>query len=76
MKTTDDWEALTKGLLKAELKRRSITYQQLAIMLRGVGVEETPENVANKINRGKFGAVFFVQCLSVIGCKIVRLSDE
>lgn len=72
---SQDWEAKVKGLLKAELKRRDITYQQLVEKLAGMGIMETPENIANKISRGKFTAVFLVQCLEAIGCKTVRLGE-
>lgn len=70
-----DWEAKVKSILKAELKRRDVTYQQLSGKLAAVGVTETPENIANKISRGKFSAVFMMQCLEVIGCKIIRLGE-
>lgn len=75
MKTDVDWSAQAKGLLKAELKRRGITYQELATRLATLGVEETPENIANKISRGKFTAVFLLQCLDAVGCQILRLED-
>ncbi len=70
-----DWEAKVKGLLKAELKRRDITYQELAEKLTAIGVTETPQNIANKISRGKFSAVFLMQCLDVIGCQTVRWGE-
>lgn len=70
-----DWEAKVKGLLKAELKRRDVTYHQLAEKLVAIGVAESPENIANKISRGKFSAVFLLQCLEVIGCNTLRLGD-
>lgn len=72
---SQDWEGKVKGLLKAELKRRDVTYQQLAEKLAATGVSETPENIANKISRGRFSAVFMVQCLEVIGCQTIRLGD-
>jgi len=70
-----NWEAKVKGLLKAELKRRDITYQELAQKLATAGIVETPENIANKISRGKFSAMFLVQCLEVIGCQTISLAD-
>lgn len=70
-----DWEGKVKGLLKAELKRRDVTYQELAEKLTAIGIAETPENIANKISRGKFSAVFMTQCLEVIGCQTIRLAD-
>jgi Domain of unknown function (DUF6471) len=36
-------------------------------------VNETPENIANKISRGKFTAVFFLQCTEAIGAKTIHL---
>jgi hypothetical protein len=32
--------------------------------------DESAENIANKISRGKFTAVFLLQCLEAVGCKI------
>jgi hypothetical protein len=70
------WEALAKGILKGELKRRNVSYQELANRLAEIGVHETPQNIANKVSRGRFTAVFMLQCLSVIGCKDVRLDNQ
>ena len=72
----DDWAALSKGLLKSELVKRSISYQRLAELLAKIGVNETAENLANKVNRGKFSATFLLQCLKAIDCKVLRISDE
>lgn len=63
----DDWIDKVKGILKAELSRKNVSYKKLALKLNAIGVEETAENINNKINRGKFSAVFLIQCLSVIG---------
>ena len=75
MITIQNWENKAKGLLKAELKRRNITYPELVEKLALLGVVETPENIANKISRGKFTAVFLMQCMDAIGCQTLRLSD-
>lgn len=68
-----DWTEKTKGLLKSELKRRNVTYGQLVEKLAEIGVKETDVNIRNKIARGGFTAVFFVQCLEAIGVKELRL---
>ena len=70
-----DWAAEIKGLLKGELKRRNVSYQELVDRLKEVGVNETPANIANKISRGGFSAIFLIQCMRVIGCQTLRLSD-
>ncbi len=75
MSTDQQWENKVKGLLKAELKRRNVTYQELVEKLAVLGVTETPENIANKISRGKFTAVFLMQCLDAIGCQTLRLAE-
>ena len=68
-----DWHARVKGILRAELKRRNLGYRELAERLGALGVHETERNIANKVSRGGFSAVFFVQCLEAIGAKEVRL---
>lgn len=69
------WEAKVKGYLKAELKRRGLSYAQLVDKLAAIGVSETEPNIRNKLARGKFTAVFFVQCLEAIGASSLRLSE-
>lgn len=62
-----------EGLLKAEIKRRNVTYSQLFAKLEAIGVVDSEPNIRNKISRGKFTAVFFLQCLEAIGANTVRL---
>jgi hypothetical protein len=68
-----DWHGLVKGMLKAEIKRRNMTYEQLSAKLAEIGVRETTDNLRVKISRGGFSAVFFVQCLRAIGCQSIDL---
>jgi hypothetical protein len=70
------WQERTKGILKAELKRRGLGYRELAEKLTVLGIPETERNIANKISRGGFTAVFFLQCLVAIGCHTLRLEDS
>lgn len=70
-----DYEALAANLLKAELKRKGITYAQLVEKLAAIGVDEKEVNVRNKLSRGKFTAAFLLQCLSATGTSSLRLSD-
>jgi hypothetical protein len=68
-----EWEDRVKGLLKAELKRRNVTYSELVGKLADLGVMDSEPNIRNKISRGKFTAVFLIQCLAAIGAKDLRL---
>lgn len=71
--TEQAWDARVKGILKAELKRKNVTYAQLVDKLAAIGVKDTEPNIRNKIARGKFTAVFMIQCLDAIGSKDIHI---
>src|SRR5258708_20407824 len=71
----DQWADKAKRLLRAEMVKRGVSYEQLAERLHDMGIEETPVNIRNKVARGKFMASFLLQCLSAIGVQVVRLED-
>lgn len=68
-----DWEAKAANLLKAELKRKGVTYAQLVEKLAAIGVIEREVNIRNKLSRGKFTAAFLLQCLKAIGATHLSL---
>jgi hypothetical protein len=73
MVTDAVWQDKAKRLLKGELKRAGLTYKQLVERLAEIGVQESEQNIANKISRGGFSAVFLLQCLEAIGCDRVQV---
>ena len=75
MAAEDMWNRRVRGLLKAELKRREISYPQLADRLQAMSIQETTASITNKISRGAFTAAFLLQCMEAIGCNAVRLDD-
>lgn len=72
-KPEKEWEDKVKGLLKGELKRRNISYAELVGKLADIGIMDSEPNIRNKLSRGKFTAVFLVQCLEAIGADTLRL---
>lgn len=68
-----DWEMKAANLLKAELKRKGVTYAQLVERLHDIGISEKEVNVRNKLSRGKFSAAFLLQCLRAIGSSQLHL---
>lgn len=70
-----EYEARAKNLLKGELKRRGVTYAQLAEKLGAIGVVENERNLNNKISRGGFTAAFLLQCMAAIGATTIRTDD-
>ena len=51
------------------------TYAQLVGKLADIGVMDTEPNIRNKLARGKFKAVFLIQCLEAVGTSSLRLQD-
>ena len=70
-----DWTLRAKNLLKAELKKRGVSYRDLAEKLTAMGVPESERNIANKISRGGFTAAFMLQCFAAIGAVTIRTDD-
>ncbi|MGH6889413.1 MAG: DUF6471 domain-containing protein [Rhizomicrobium sp.] len=62
--------------LKAELKRKGLTYADHADRLGRHGVRgETEASIKNKLARGTFPATFFVASLAALEREGVRLED-
>ncbi len=68
-----EYETRAKNILKAELKRRGVTYGQLADRLTALGTPENERNIANKISRGSFTAAFFMMCMDAVGATNLSL---
>ena len=61
------WENEARRIVRSELVRRGLTYKLLADHLRMIGLEETERSIANKMSRGTFSFVFFLQCMNSMG---------
>ena len=71
----DDWYKQSAKILKAELARAGVGYEELCSRLAAIGVEETYQGVAAKVNRGAFSFAFFMQCMKALEIKTVRLGE-
>jgi Domain of unknown function (DUF6471) len=76
MKTEGEWAEDVKRLLRAEMARRGVSYEELAARLAAIGVQDTAVNLRNKVARGRFSAVFLVQCLRAIGASTLRVTED
>ena len=70
------WNEHSKRLLKAELVKRGISHEELAIRLQKIGMNETKSSIDSKISRGTFSAAFLMQCLHVIGCNYFAIENQ
>lgn len=73
MGTDAEWQDRTKNLLKAELKRKGVSYKDLAEKLTALGFPDSERNISNKLSRGSFTAVFMLQVLEAIDVQELRL---
>jgi hypothetical protein len=71
-----EYQNRVRGLLRAELARRDVSYGKLVERLAEIGVKESESNVANKLSRGTFTAAFLIQCLDAIGCRTLHLDRD
>lgn len=62
-----------KATIKSELEKRGLTYADLTRRLKLFGVDDNERNIRNKVARGTFSAVFFMQCLQAIGVRNLRI---
>lgn len=62
-----EWESLARNMLRAELMRRGLSYARLVEALAAIGVQETEAAIKNKVSRGRFTFVFFLQTMAAIG---------
>lgn len=70
--TTDaQWLAMAKGMLKGELKRQNLTYEELAKRMAAMGLHETETTIRNKASRGTFSFVFALQAMRAIGVELI-----
>ncbi len=70
----DEWSKLAAKMLKVELARADVSYEELIEKLKEIGIEESYKGISSKINRGTFSFAFFMQCMKALNQKVIRLS--
>jgi hypothetical protein len=58
------------------MTRRGVTYEELWERLAAIGINDTAVNLRNKVARGRFSATFLIQCLTAIGARALRLTQD
>jgi hypothetical protein len=76
MVTDKDWQEKAKRLLKAQLAAQGVSQKELSQRLAGMGIKESPANIANKLSRGGFSAAFLLQCMVAIGVKSLPMPTD
>lgn len=67
-----NWRMVVQRLIKSEMSLKGIRYQELSDKLREIGVQQTADNLRNKVNKGILGADLLVQLMFVMDVKKVE----
>ena len=74
--TEEELRDRLSSFVKAELKRRKLTYADLAERLKEHGLaEESETTIKAKLKRGAFAATFLVATLAALEMEGMRLAD-
>ena len=71
MSTKNAWRQTVARLVKSEMSVRGVKYQALSQRLADIGVEQSADNLRNKVNKGIMGADLLVQILYVLKARAV-----
>ncbi|WP_416305416.1 DUF6471 domain-containing protein [Neptunicella sp. SCSIO 80796] len=72
---TADWRQLVQRLLKAEMSRRGVKYQDLSDRLSSIGIDQSADNLRNKVNKGILGADLLLQIMFVLNVRRLERED-
>ena len=67
------WEELAKNILRAQMMANGVSYATLAERLATFGIADNELNLRNKVSRGRFTAVFLMQCLTALGADWIKV---
>lgn len=65
----NDWRELVSRLIKSEMSKRKVKYEDLSQRLAQLGTSQSAANLRNKINRGILGADLLLQIMLVLNIK-------
>ena len=58
-KSKENWSKIAARILKKELKKEKITYNELCKRLAKIGINKTFGSISNKISRDTFSFIYF-----------------
>ncbi|GEA11786.1 hypothetical protein KUL49_21610 [Alteromonas sp. KUL49] len=78
LSSKNTWRLTVQRLVKSEMSIRGVKYQTLSQRLADIGVEQSADNLRNKVNKGIMGADLLLQILYVLKARDVSvgLIDE
>lgn len=67
------WEEMVKNVLRGQMMHAGVSYAVLAERLAEFGIKENELNLRNKVSRGRFTAVFFMQCMKALNATWINV---
>ena len=72
----EDWKRVARRLLRNEMDKRAVRFKKLSSLLESQGVTLEVVPLTNKVNRGTFSFIFFLQCMRALDVDVIRLFDK
>lgn len=72
MSTQTDWRTLVSRIIKSEMAKKNLRYEDIANKLQEYGTVQTQGNLRNKINRGIMGADLFIQIMLALDMEAIE----
>jgi hypothetical protein len=70
-----EWRQLVQRLIKGEMSRRGVKYQDLSQRLGAIGIQQSADNLRNKVNKGILGADLLLQIMYVLNMRKIERED-
>ena len=68
------WRQTVARVVKSEMSVRGVKYQDLSQRLAAIGIEQSADNLRNKVNKGIMGADLLLQILLVLKARPIDAS--
>lgn len=62
----EEWESRARDLIVSAMIEENVSYKELALRLRNLGIVESADQLNRKVNRRKFSAAFLIACLEAM----------
>ena len=63
------------NIIRAEMAKQGIKTKDICLMFKERGTKLDVQSFNMKISRGTFNAVFFLECLDILGVETLRLKS-
>ncbi|WP_088332405.1 DUF6471 domain-containing protein [Lacimicrobium sp. SS2-24] len=70
-----NWRQLVQRLIKAQMSRRGVKYQDLSERLTRIGIDQSADNLRNKVNKGILGADLLLQIMFVLNARPIEREE-